>query len=1722
MSCHRICGLQQPDNSKYIVTKLACNVTIACENSPESVTISGDKQSVDMVLSRVLEKHPGALCRSLRVKVAYHSHHMKEVGEAYEKLLDFVKENDPSIPFFSSVTGDILTSGLGARYWRQNMELPVLFSPATQCILGQIPTGENTLMLEIGPHSVLSAPLRQIFSTAGTTPTSYQSTIVRNSNPLAKIYETAGELYVKDIPIDFLSLNGRGNILTNLPLYSWQHDSTQHWRESRLSRAWRNLDFPRHELLGSRIAETGDLSLSWRNVLSVGDIAWIRDHKVFDDLIYSQLILQAWEKQCQVKSGKDQTLVPDTKTKIREVSSKKWYQGLNQLGLDYGPTFLRLTDIKADPLSKVASASVSPSDSLRDSDYPLHPTTADCALQLLSVAACQGLRRKMKRLVVPILVEHIYIDETLSNVRFEAFSEELENKKLTGSVVGVADGKVVFAFQGCVLAPVSADSSDMDEIDSLNASRLEWTPRMEDTPPAELIFNKTGKPSPAVASESMAVLCMIEAMHEVDSQVSKPRTPYMEQYIEWMRRQVRSMADGTYKLVPQAQDWTKLDRQGRELFMDELSSDPARSWVAPVDALLVRVCRNIKELADGSVSPVDLLYQDEGLKSFYGMMEGLDLSKLFSVLGNAKPTLRVLEIGAGTGGTTALALPGLTQSDGPRLYSRYCYTDISAGFFPAARERFRQYHAIDFAVLDISKDPLEQGFEDEQFDLVIASNVLHATPVLGTALRHVRKLLAPGGRLLLQELCPEARFVNYIMGVLPGWWIGDQDSRVDQPYVSPKRWEAELQASGFTGTDLVVYDHEPPYASNATMVATVISEMSKPKQVTLLCPSYENEQVLAVERQFIDSGYDVRLCSLHDSPLPDGDIISLLDLEGPFFDQISESNLSAIQSLVASSNVTGILWVTRSAQLKCKDPRYALVLGLARTIRSELAIEMGTIEMENYDSAAWAALESIYRTFEARDKTDSTNTDYEFVHQERKVFTSRYKNCNSDELFYPQRGSEPSDDVRLRIETFGRLSSLDWAPLKTYGDLQDDLVEIRVQNAGLNFKDLLCAQGLLDARKEGLGLEGSGVVESVGPHSTLLPGQRVFFMTSGSFSTKVVTSSLLCAPIPDSLSFEDAATMPCVYTTVIHSLVTIGQLRKDQTVLIHSACGGVGLAAIMISQMIGARIYATVGNDEKAKYLEDRFGIPRNRIFNSRNTSFLENVMQKTNGEGVDLVLNSLSGELLHASWKCVARFGKMVEIGKRDIVGNASLSMAPMVQNRSLVSVDLAEILEYQPKECKRLLEQCVELVECGAIEPIRPVRTFSATEIEQAFRYMQAGQHTGKIVVDMSVDLSPTSRIPPAISFSPAHTYLMIGGLGGIGRAVSQWMVEKGARKLVYLSRSAASYSPVQKALLQELAIQGCEVTMVQGDVSNIQDVEKAVQKCSAPIAGIFQMSMVLEDRPFLSMSHAQWATVLLPKVQGNLNLHLATQNEKLDFFVSFSSISGLLGQPGQANYAAANTFLDAFAKYRQSMGLAASVIDLGIVNDIGYVSESGRMTERGLAVWGGQVLQENDVIQAVRLACSGHRDVIVGLAPAARTPLARLPGFFQRDIRMRLFHNEQEAPQASGNVDNGLKMFLADASRDPIILDQPDSLTLLRDELGRKIVSFIFKPDEEIDTLKPLADMGIDSLVVIEIRNWWCQTLGLEISVMEFLNAGNIDGLAHIALKGFKAKFQLKETE
>ncbi|XHG00062.1 hypothetical protein AWENTII_003533 [Aspergillus wentii] len=377
--------------------------------------------------------------------------------------------------------------------------------------------------------------------------------------------------------------------------------------------------------------------------------------------------------------------------------------------------------------------------------------------------------------------------------------------------------------------------------------------------------------------------------------------------------------------------------------------------------------------------------------------------------------------------------------------------------------------------------------------------------------------------------------------------------------------------------------------------------------------------------------------------------------------------------------------------------------------------------------------------------------------------------------------------------------------------------------------------------------------------------------------------------------------------------------------------------------MLGATIYATVGSDEKAEHLMKTYTIPREHIFNSRDSSFLPGVMKATNGRGVDIVLNSLSGELFRASCECVTDCGKLIDLTKKDRPRGAQPAML-LRSNAVYAAVDLTDYVRLRPEKCKQLLQRILGLYTQGYICPVRPVQTFAADSVVGCLRYMQSGRHVGKLRISFN---SPGKQLEPSfpqesMTFRSDATYLLVGGLGGLGKGIARWMAEHNVKNLMFLSRSAGATVPNQE-LFCELESQGCSVTVVQGNICNVTDVETAISSAPMPLKGIINLSMVLEDKSLLQMSLDEWNTATGPKVQGTWNLHKVSAGLDLDFFMLLSSMCGILGMPGQASYASANTFMDSFVQYRHSLGLLASVIDLGAVDGIGHVADNPQVLER-----------------------------------------------------------------------------------------------------------------------------------------------------------------------------------
>jgi NAD(P)-dependent dehydrogenase (short-subunit alcohol dehydrogenase family)/aryl carrier-like protein len=414
-----------------------------------------------------------------------------------------------------------------------------------------------------------------------------------------------------------------------------------------------------------------------------------------------------------------------------------------------------------------------------------------------------------------------------------------------------------------------------------------------------------------------------------------------------------------------------------------------------------------------------------------------------------------------------------------------------------------------------------------------------------------------------------------------------------------------------------------------------------------------------------------------------------------------------------------------------------------------------------------------------------------------------------------------------------------------------------------------------------------------------------------------------------------------------------------------------------------------------------------------------------------------------------------------------------------------------------------------------------------------MQQGVHLGKIVVSMT-DLSGRVALgeqfrarKPEIRFDESGAYLLVGGLGGLGRSISTWMVAHGARHLIYLSRGAGAAETHQE-FAQELASLGCRADFVQGSVSELPDVTKAVSQAQGRLRGILQMSMVLSDQSFSRMTLKDWNTAVDPKVKGTWNLHTASMsiNAELDFFVLFSSISGIIGQPGQTNYAGANSFLDAFAKYRLGLGLPASAIQIGAVNGVGYLAEHDSLMQRLKASGLDSSITESELLEALEVAMRSKStevrstiktSLILGLRSSIPLNNPANRSLWKKDIRMASFHNHAEANVTSGSTSNdSLKSFIAAAKGDASLLGQPESVQILATEIGKKICNFLLKPEEDLQTTCSLSDLGMDSLVAIEVRQWWKTTFEFDISVLEMMGMGTLHALGEHAAHGMTKLF------
>lgn len=792
-----------------------------------------------------------------------------------------------------------------------------------------------------------------------------------------------------------------------------------------------------------------------------------------------------------------------------------------------------------------------------------------------------------------------------------------------------------------------------------------------------------------------------------------------------------------YNASLETTDWLDCAEKEKEKFLTLMkSSDPCGEMVC-------RMGESLAPILQQKIDPLSIMLENNRLEQFYRNVEELNRGYIVCAnyvdkLAHENPRMRILEIGAGTGGMTGPILNSLKGTFGkPPRFRHYEFTDMSSGFFAKAKDYWKEWgDLISYSKLNIENDPNTQGYESESFDLVIAGNVLHATASIDRTLKHVRKVLKPGGKLILLEVTHQKMLECMIFGTLPGWlcgyepackiansvlgwWVGEETFREDGPLLMESEWESSLQRTGFSGLDGSISNGDGPQVLGTVMFSTALSadEIKYPKasiiydelptgvSMTKMKESLENlTGALPTVDSLMEAEINHKYCIF-------------LELDRPLLSNLTANQFSRVKNMVVKAK--GILWVVRGAFRQSQAPEGNMAIGFARAIRSEnSAVKIVTLDLDGKQKLPDAdTADVIVDFFKITFNTDAPRSgcDVEYTERNGRIVIPRLIHDLAKDAFVMRQTQPPvlesqpflqrGRTLQLKVATPGLLDSIYFADDNRISHRLGEIeVEVEVQVMGMNFKDVMIVLGQVPYQD--LGLEFSGIVTAVGGCvSDLVVGNRVCGLAlAGAYTKLVRVSQVHVQKIPDSMTFTEAASIPAIFTTAYCSLIDVGHLSRDESVLIHAAAGGVGQAAIMLAQRIEAKILVTVGSKKKKDFIMNTYHIAEECIFSSRDTTFQRGIKLATNGRGVDVVLNSLAGDGLRTSWNCLAPFGRFVKIGRKDFIQNSRLEMENFLNLVTFSAVDLPTLSQHKPELLKRIFSDVMDLHRTGALKTISP----------------------------------------------------------------------------------------------------------------------------------------------------------------------------------------------------------------------------------------------------------------------------------------------------------------------------------------------------------------------------------------------------------------------------------
>ncbi|KAJ5184528.1 Acyl transferase/acyl hydrolase/lysophospholipase [Penicillium cf. griseofulvum] len=1438
------------------------------------------------------------------------------------------------------------------------------------------------------------------------------------------------------------------------------------------------------------------------------------------------------------------------------VDMEKMRADLKSLGMVFGPTMRGLSSASRGSGTGQALGIVRIPDVRSSMPYEImephimHPVTMDACTQLSIVTIGDLINQgTFAEIMLPRSIKELWLASKIVNepgaeIDCHAVSKRISHNSVHHEVTAWSAGATMPEFRIWQYETVLLERPVQKGRHYQQPWTLMWKPDVNLMEPQETIDylrqasdnngtrkrEENAKDSSNDLDQAVAILAQ-RALFSIQSSASS-LPPHLEKYLAWLQEM--------YHHLPKNSDSSENQ--------DELIQHAAS--ISVEGELMSCVASHLDLIINGKTDLFHILSQDGLLERFYAENQSsLRIQELLraygGIYGHQAGDLKVLEVGAGDGASTKAFLPSLATS-------LYTYTDISTAFFAKAQRSLAAWaDSIEYRKFNITQDPSEQNLEASSFDLILAVDVVHAAPDASYALQNLKSLLKESGKLILVEICKtDVLLYPLVFGLNPGWWLSEEETRQAGPLQSATWWSETLKVSGFSEVELSISDSATTAISERTLMIAGIPGpgadieqsaeiQAAPMIVTAPEPSPQVSEIAEILSMSLASPgnrctiVDI-LNVIHNTDLG-GKICIVMDTQGGLLSRMSNDLMINLQHLLKSCG--GILWVREDDR---SDPNAALITGLIRTVGWEQDFRqqnLVTLEIGHGHNAQQAIqrIKRIYRHgFGSEVKSSGNRNNHNAEYRASVVGpiqTNRLVLQKSLDSFMANKfattapestrlSDSPNRVLSLTTDSPGLLDRMYFKDCCVYTTpLKGDEVEYRVHATGLNFLDVMSAMGEVPANK--FGGEASGIVTRVGPNvKRLRPGQRIAALSvcTGTFQTVARTVENAAIAIPETMSLQHAAGFPIVYATVFYCLVEVARLKKGESILIHAAAGGVGQAALMLANHIGARIFATVSSESKKMILLE-YGVLEENIFYSRDLAFKQIIMQQTNHHGVDVVLNSLAGEALRATFECIAPCGRFIEIGKRDFITNGRLDMAPFLHSVTFAACDLNTIIQHDPARAYKLLQGAMELWQLGVFRPTTPFTIFKYSQLEMAFRRLQSGKQTGKVVLTIDDDdiVQALPWLPPPYQFQKDATYLLSGGLGGLGRSAARWLASRGAKHFLFLSRSGSSNADAQ-LLLNELNDAGCDAQILQVDVGDSVALDQAIRahtETMPPIRGCIQGAMTLFDSTFETITSTAFEASVRAKARGSWNLHEVLPKD-LDFFILLSSCAGIIGNRGQGNYNVGNTFQDALAHYRRSQGLSGTSLDLGRMLDVGVIAErkDSLFTASLRAALGNQSVSQDEFHALLEYHCNAQNtdvcpQTVVGLCTREQFLADNLPepAFLSYPLFTHLWRLSGSVGSEGNNGDVpkfSIKGALGKA-RWP-----EEALQIVVDGIIEKLSNLLAISATEVDREMAPSNYGVDSLVAIEIRNWLSKGVGVEVGVLDIVGSQSIVDLGERVLK------------